>query len=250
LKKRSERFGRFSLKLGIYFGLLTLVLQLFSADSTAKGVAKNQPIKFAAMEGIYKTKEYTAITVAGYVDAEKQKVVGLEIPGGLSLLTYGDAKKAVPGLNEFPKQNWPNVPFVFQTYHIMVAAWGLMLLVCILGVFALRGDRLRNSKIVLWILTASVLLPYAANTAGWFTAEIGRQPWLVYGILRTSEGVSKAIHEGQVVGSLVMFICIYAPLFSLFIFLLNRKIQHGPEDVDLDVMYQKQIFSTAKGKTL
>lgn len=248
LKKRYQPFGKFSLKLGLIVGLVVLILQALSGDDTAKGVAARQPIKLAAMEGIYETKEHTPITVMGYVDKEKQQTVGIKIPGFLSFLVYGNFKKAVPGLNEFPKENWPNVPAVFQFYHIMIICWGLMFSIVLLGFIGMRKKRIENHPKLLWILIFSIILPYIANTAGWFTAEMGRQPWLVYNVLKTHEGISRSIHEGQVFGSLVMFIFIYALLFSMFIFMLNRKIQHGPEEIDPDLIYKDQkYFTSSKG---
>lgn len=244
LKNRHQRFSQFSIKLGLTMACITLTLMLFSSHDTARGVAKNQPIKLAAMEGIFETKEYTEISAFGYVDQEKQEVVGLKIPGLLSFLVHGDFKTPVRGLNEFPKEHWPNVPFVFQTYHIMVICWGLMVGVAFIGFYALKKLKIENSRILLWILVFSVLLPYLSNLCGWFTAEIGRQPWLVYGVLTTKEGISRSIHEGQVMSSLIMFISIYSLLFSLFIFLLNRKIQHGPEDVDSDAIYRNPFYNS------
>jgi cytochrome d ubiquinol oxidase subunit I len=231
LKKRSYNFAKLSLKMGLIAGAITLVLQLISADDTAKGVAKNQPIKLAAMEGVYKTQEYTPITLIGYTDSEAKETKGISIPGVLSFLTYRDAKKAVPGLEEFDKKNWPPVQWVFQTYHLMIYMWGAMSLVVFLGVIFWKKLLLSRPKWLLYSMVFSVLCPYIANTAGWFTAEIGRQPWLVYNVLRTSDGISRSIASGQVVGSIIMFIVIYSLLFAMFLFLLNRKIKHGPEDL-------------------
>lgn len=243
LRNRHVKFGRFSVRLGLFTGIITLVLMLFSAHDTSRGVAKNQPIKLAAMEGIYKTEPYTPIAAFGIVDTENQQVKGLKIPGVLSFLVSGNFKTPVKGLNEFPKEHWPNVQFVFQTYHAMVISWGIMVMVTCLGLFALRKPQIENYRKILWILVFSIGLPYISNLAGWFTAEIGRQPWLVYGVLTTKEGISKSIGEGQVIGSLIMFISIYILLFSLFIFLLNRKIQHGPEEVESDAIYRNPFYN-------
>jgi cytochrome d ubiquinol oxidase subunit I len=244
LKNRHVRLGKFSLKLGLYAGFVTLILMLFSAHDTAQGVAKNQPIKLAAMEGVYDTQPYTPITVLGVVDTENQKVTGLKIPGLLSFLVSNHFDYPVKGLNEYPKELWPNVQFVFQTYHAMVASWGMMVMVVGIGFYYFRKNQIENTRWVLWLLTLSILLPYISNLAGWFTAEIGRQPWIVYGVLKTKEGISRSIGSGQVAASLVMFISIYALMFSLFIFLLNRKIQHGPEDVDADAIYRNPFYNS------
>ena len=244
LRNKHVKFGEFSLKLGLISGVIFLISMLFSAHDTARGVAENQPIKLAAMEGIYETKPYTPIAVVGIVDEENQKVKGIQIPGALSFLVNGEFKKPVKGLNEFPKELWPNVSFVFQSYHLMVMCWGLMVGCAMLGLYAIRNKQIEKYRIILWILVFSIILPYLSNLAGWFTAEVGRQPWIVYGVLKTSEGISKSIHEGQVLGSLIMFIGIYCLLFSLFIFLLNRKIQHGPDDIETDAIYRNPFYNS------
>jgi cytochrome d ubiquinol oxidase subunit I len=244
LKKKHLEFARFTLKLSLITGFIALILQLVSADSTARGVAKNQPIKLAAMEAVYETREYTPFTLIGIVDEKNEKVYGISIPGLLSFLTFHDFKKAVKGLNEFPKENWPSVPAVFYSYHIMIYAWGGMMLVALSGLILMRKKKLETANWFLWSATLSVLFPYIANTAGWFTAEVGRQPWIVYNVMRTSEGLSKVIVREQVLGSLIMFSVIYSMLFALFIFLLNRKIQHGPTgEVGLDDKHYKDAFS-------
>ncbi len=244
LRNRHIKFGKFSLKLGLYVALVTLILMLFSGDSTAKGVAKNQPIKLAAMEGVFKTEPKTPIYGFGWVDLKNHTVKGLKIPGGLSFLTYGNFETPVKGLDQFPKEHWPNVAYVFQTYHAMIIAWGMMLFIAILTFFAMRRRDFEKTKTVLWLVVYSILLPYISNLAGWFTAEMGRQPWIVYNVLLTKDGISRGIHEGQVVGSLIMFISIYTLLFSLFIFLLNRKIQHGPDEVETDAIYRNPFNQT------
>jgi cytochrome d ubiquinol oxidase subunit I len=223
-----------------------LLLQLISADDTAKGVAKNQPIKLAAMEGIYETKPYTPIGLFGWVDAKEERVKGLQIPGGLSFLTYQDVKKPVPGLLEFPREEWPNVPVVFQVYHLMVLMWVFMVFAVIAALFFWKKKKLEGAKWTLRLLVCSVIFPQIANQAGWCTAEIGRQPWIVYKILRTVDGVSSSIQSSQVFGSILMFILIYLLLFALFIYLLDQKIKHGPEG-EIPSEY-RNFFNRQKGK--
>ena len=234
MKKKHMEFSKFTLKLSLLTAFVALILQLISADGTARGVAKNQPVKLAAMEGVYETREYTPFTIIGIVDQENEKVYGISIPGLLSFLTYRNFKEAIPGLNEFPKENWPHIPSVFYSYHIMVYAWFGMMLISIIGLILWYKDCLEKAKWFLWPAVVSVLLPYIANTAGWFTAELGRQPWIVYNVMRTVEGASKVVSREQVLGSLIMFSVVYSILFVLFIFLLNRKIQHGPVEVITD----------------
>ncbi len=230
LKKKHAKFSKSCMKIGLVSGMAILLLQLVSGDDTARCVAKYQPIKLAAMEGVYETRPYTPIGIVGWVDAKQETVHSLSIPGGLSFLTYHDFKTPVPGLKEFPKDEWPNVPLVFQAYHIMILMWALMFLCIVLAWFFERKKKLEKVKWLLWFLISSVLFPQIANQAGWFTAEVGRQPWIVYKLLKTTDGVSAMIHANQVMSSIIMFIVIYLLLLGLFLYLLNHKIKHGPEE--------------------
>ncbi len=230
LKKQHLEFSKTTMKVGLWMAAIVLVLQLISADSTARGVAFTQPSKLAAMEGVYQTQKATPITLFGWVDESEQKVKGLQIPGLLSFLTYRNFETPVKGFDQIPPDERPPIGIVFQTYHLMMAMWGLMVLVTIIGFYLWKKKRLAKTKWALWALIISVIFPQVANMAGWMTAEIGRQPWIVYGLLRTYEGVSPTIVSSQVVMSIMMFIVIYTLLFILFIFLLDRKIKHGPVD--------------------
>ncbi len=244
-RRKHMEFAKFTLKLSLLVAFVALTLQLISADETARGVAKNQPVKLAAMEGVYETQEYTPFTVIGIVDEKNEKVYGISIPGLLSFLTYRNFKEAIPGLNEFPKENWPHIPSVFYSYHAMVYAWFGMMLYAIIGLILWYRNRLERTMWFLWATVFSVALPYIANTAGWFTAEFGRQPWIVYNVMKTVEGVSRVVSREQVIGSLIMFSVVYTILFILFIFLLNRKIQHGPvEEIAIGKeKHFKDVFS-------
>jgi cytochrome d ubiquinol oxidase subunit I len=237
LKKRHIPFSRTCIKAGLAGASVVLVLQLISADSTARGVSVNQPIKLAALEGVFETVPYTPISVVGWVDMQKETVYGLKIPGLLSFLVSHDFKTPVRGLNEFPRDEWPNVPVVYQTYHLMIAMWGAMVFAVLLALFFWKKKKLEESKWTLRLLVVSVLFPSIANQVGWFTAEMGRQPWVVYKLLRTKDGVSPSIQSHQVFSSITMLVCIYTLLFILFIYLLNHKIQHGPEEGDDDGDY-------------
>jgi len=230
LKRKHQSFAYISMKWGLIIASISLVLQLISADSTARGVAKHQPEKLAAIEGIYETKARTPMAVLGYVDADEQKVKGITLPALLSLLVHRDINTPVTGLQEFSKKDWPNSPVIFQTYHIMIYMWGLMVLSIFLGGMFWFKNSLGRAKWTLRFLLISVVFPHIANQMGWITAEMGRQPWIVYKLLRTSQGVSSSIIPAYVIGSIIMFIVIYTLLFSLFIFLLTRKIRQGPEE--------------------
>ncbi|MEM7174393.1 MAG: cytochrome ubiquinol oxidase subunit I [Chlamydiota bacterium] len=248
LKKRHLDFAQMGLKIGLILSSILLVLQLISADSTARGVAVNQPEKLAAMEGIYQTKPYTDMSLVGYVNSKEQTVTAIKVPGLLSLLVHRSAKKPVRGLDQFPADEWPNVPAVFQFYHLMIYMWGAMTIAVILGCVCWRRRTLLRAKWTHRLTALSIVFPYIANQSGWFTAEMGRQPWIVYKLLRTTQGVSPSINGNQVAGSIIMFIFIYILLFALFLFLINRKIQHGPEEVDIetngsDVIYRNPYLT-------
>lgn len=231
LKKKHLRFAHFNIKLGLLTAIVGLILQLWSADSSARGVVRDQPVKLAAMEGVFDTVDYTPFSVIGIVDMKNEKVVGLKIPGLLSLLSFHNLKTPVKGLYEFPKQDWPtNIPGVYYCYHLMIYGWGAMMLGVIWALFAWKKNRLEHSRLLLWYLVVSIFFPYLSNITGWYVAELGRQPWVVFNVLRTANAVSKVLSFGQVLGSLIMFIVIYTLLGCLFVFLLNRKIQHGPDD--------------------
>jgi cytochrome bd ubiquinol oxidase subunit I len=246
-RRRHPEFGKASLKVGLWMATLGVILQLISADSTARGVAQNQPVKLAAMEGVFETKPYTPISAFGWVDMEKGEVIGPSFPGGLSFLTYHDFETPVPGLNQFPRSDWPNVQAVFQAYHLMIIMWVLMTTLVVLAWIWLKRRRLEKARWLLLGLVVSVLFPQIANQAGWATAELGRQPWVVYGVMRTSEGVTPVLDASQVLLSLSLFIGVYILLFAVFVFLMNEKIQHGPTDVIESVPYRDRIAEIPKG---
>lgn len=229
LKKRHLDFARMSMKIGLIVAMVMAILQLVSADSSGRGMAKYQPAKFAAMEGVFHTKPKTAMNLIGWVDTANQSVHAIQIPGLLSFLVYRNVETPIMGLDHFSKSDWPMINSVFQVYHLMIYMWIGMFVGAILGFILWVRKKLEKSKWVNRYLIFTVAFPFIANEAGWFTAEMGRQPWIVYNVMRTSEGVSRSIDRGQVIGSLIMFTVIYIFLFSLFIFLLNRKIKVGPE---------------------
>ncbi len=242
LRKKHLDFARSSMKVGLIVGGITVILQLFSAMSTATGVAKYQPEKLAAIEGVFETKPHTPFAIVGYPDMKKKEVIGLKVPSLLSLLVYNNPTPAVIGLDQFKREDWPNVPLVFSTYHIMIGCWFLMFMAVLFGCIFWWKGTIQNARGTLGFLVASVFWPYIANQTGWYTAEFGRQPWIVYRIMRTTQGVSRSISTGQVLGSLIMFVTIYTLLFSLFIFLLNRKIQNGPEEErEVDGVYSNPL---------
>lgn len=238
LKNRHIAITRSMLKIGLLTAFISLILQLVSGDSSARIVSKYQPAKLAAFEGLYETVSATPISVIGWVDSKNEKVYSIKIPKALSFLTHRNFETAVTGLDQIPRDEWPNVQLCFQTFHIMIAVWGLMFFLVILGIWHWYKGTLERKKWLLWSLIGSVVLPHIGQQCGWICAEVGRQPWIVHKLLRTSDGVSKTINAGQLFSSITMFVFIYILLFVLFIFLLDRKIKHGPEtDLD-DTLYR------------
>ena len=258
LRRRHLEFAKLSMQVGIIFAAFATLLQMISGDATAKGVVINQPAKLAAMEGLFETQSYAPLTLFGVVDAKTQEVRGIKVPGMLSFLATGDPKDEVVGLNSIPsdeflrnrypdaqestfpelrKSYWPPIQPTFQFFHIMivvgVALFVIILVACLKWV---RGTLFLAEtpfqRFFLWVLVFSVLGPQIANQAGWFAAEIGRQPWIVYELLKTSQALSKVVTAEHVLSSLIMFSFVYFLLFMAFIWLLTRKIQHGPESAD------------------
>lgn len=233
IKDRHIRFAKSSIKIALILAMFASLFQLFTGHQSAAGVNNNQPAKLAAMEAVFDDQTNAPIYLFGWVNQDKQEVkFGVAIPGMLSYLIGWDTNYKVKGLNSFPENEQPPVNIVFQSYHLMVAIGFALIAISLLGIFFWWRGTLFKQKWLLWIFVFSVLLPQIANQLGWITAEVGRQPWIVYGLLKTSEALSKVVEAGQVWFSLILFTIIYLGLFILFLYLLNEKIKHGPEDVD------------------
>lgn len=227
IKNKHIEMSKASFKIALLFASLAAFLQLYTGHNSAVQVAEYQPAKLAAFEGHYYT-EPGDLYLVGWVFDNEQKVVGFKIPGMLSFLLYFDSSKPVKGLNEFPREDRPPVNIVFQTYHIMIAIGMFFIAYSVVGLFLLWRGKLFGQKWFLKISVIGVLLPHIANQVGWISAEVGRQPWIVYNLMRTKDGLSKVVSADNVLFSLALFTLIYILLFILFIFLLDRKIKHGP----------------------
>ena len=231
VKNRHVELSQKAFKMALVVATVFSLGQLLTGHASAEGVAENQPAKLAALEGHYPASDKADMYLFGWVDNEKQEVKGLKVPGGLSFLLYQDFNAPVTGLNSFDRADRPSqVNAVFQFYHIMIAIGMILIGLTVYASFAWIRGKLFQHK---WLLIAfiwAVFLPQIANQAGWFAAEMGRQPWVVYGLLRTSEAFSQSVTANQILFSLIMFFTIYALLFALFIYLLNKKIQTGPHD--------------------
>jgi len=251
LKNRHLDFAKSSLRIAMLLALFASLFQLFTGHQSAIGVNENQPAKLAAMEAHFDSFAVGDIHLFGWVDEKNKEVkLGVSIPGLLSYLVYGDAAKPIAGLNSFPKNETPPVNIVFQSYHIMVAIGFFLIGISVLGVFLWWRSKLFNHRWLLRVFVFSVLGPQIANQLGWITAEVGRQPWIVYGLLKTSDALSKVVTAGQIMFSLILFAVIYLFLFILFIYLLNEKIKHGPDEPEtITSEYEKQklVFGEKKG---
>ncbi len=225
-------YGRLFLRLGVGAGLPAVVLLAFpTGDQQAVLVARHQPAAFASMEGLFTTEEGAPLAILGQPDMERLRLDNpLEVPRALSFLTYRRWGAEVKGLDAFPREDWPdNVPLHYYAYHIMVGIGTILLAVLGIAAFLLWRGRLYGTRWALWGLLLLAPLPYIANTTGWMTAELGRQPWLVYGLLRTSEGYSATVTSGNALFTLIGFMGLYLVLGILFLFLVGRELAHGPE---------------------
>ncbi|MCU7547596.1 cytochrome ubiquinol oxidase subunit I [Chitinophagaceae bacterium LB-8] len=230
LKKKYIEFAQSAFKIALVIATISSLSQLFLGHRSAEVVAEHQPAKLAAMEGHFDSLAVADMYLVGYVNKEKEKTYGLKIPGGLTFLTHQDFTTPIRGLKSFPKEDRPgSVNIVFQSYHIMVAIGMILIALTLYASWLWWKGKLFEKKWLLQIFMFSVLLPQLANQMGWYAAETGRQPWVVYGLLRTSDALSKAVTANQVLFSLILFTLVYTLLLILFLYLLNKKIQHGPD---------------------
>jgi cytochrome d ubiquinol oxidase subunit I len=219
------------LKVGVTVGVIACVFQVFpSGDLHGKYMARYQPVTTAAMEALFKTEAGAPIVILGQPDAEHQRIDNpIVVNKVLSFLIYGTTSAEVRGLNAFPKDQWPtNIPLLYFSYHVMVGLGTIFVAVMMVAAFLLWRGWLYQSRWMLWLLMLCVPFPYIANTAGWLTAEVGRQPWLIYGLMRTSEGYSNNVHAGNSLFTLLGFMGLYLVLGILFLFLIQREIGEGP----------------------
>lgn len=231
LKGRYVEISKKAFKIALVIATVCSLLQLVIGHHSAEGVAVNQPAKLAAFEGHFDSLAVADMYIMGWVDKESQTVTGIKVPYGLSFLLHQDFETPVTGLNAFPEEDRPSqVNAVFQFYHLMVAIGMALIGLTLLACWYWWRGKLFNTKWLLWAFVWAVILPQLANQFGWFAAEMGRQPWVVYGLLRTSDALSKAVTANQVLFSLIMFAFIYTLLLALFLYTLTKKIMHGPYD--------------------
>lgn len=232
LNNKHGEFGKLFVKTGVIVGLVSSILVAFpTGDWAAKNVVKHQPVTFAAMEGIFETEEGgSEIILIGQPDMENKKLDNkVAVPNILSFLTYQSWDAEIKGLNEFDKSLYPtNVPGLYYAYHIMVGLGTIFIGLMLAATIQLYRKRLYKTKWILWSLLLMLPLPYIANTTGWYTAELGRQPWLVYNLLKTGDGVSPTVSSGNTLFTLLGFIGLYLLLGLLFLILVGKIINKGP----------------------
>jgi cytochrome d ubiquinol oxidase subunit I len=231
LENRFSEHGRIFVHVGVIAGLISSITQIFpTGDLHGRYMAKHQPAAVAAMEGLFSSKEGAPIVLIGQPNEETQTIDNpIVVNDVLSFLIYGTTRAEVQGLDKFPRDQWPSpLPLLFYSYHIMAGLGTyFLLLMLVTGLLLWRG-KLFQTRWALWPLMLSFPLPYIANTAGWMTAEIGRQPWVVYGLIRTSDGYSKHVSSGNSLFTLLGFMGMYTVLSILFIVLVYRIVHTGP----------------------
>lgn len=231
LKGRHLDFAKKSFKLALIFGAFSSVLILFSGHKQARTVALTQPAKLAAFEGLYQTQSRAPLSLIGLPNDEKEQLrFSLQIPGLLSRLIHGDSSAEVTGLDAFPKEDRPPVRASYLLYHGMVILGFFFIALTLYSLWLLWRGTLFEKRWLLWTYVFAVAGPYAANQLGWCAAEVGRQPWIVYGLLRTKDSVSKSVPSSHVLGSILMFSVIYLLLFAVWIYIMDGKIRQGPEE--------------------
>jgi cytochrome d ubiquinol oxidase subunit I len=248
LEDRFSEHGAIFLRVGVVAGVVACVTQIFpTGDLHGRYIAQHQPAAVAAMEGLFSSQKGAPIVLMGQPNEEHQSIDNpIAVNDVLSFLIYGTTKAEVKGLDQFPRDQWPApLPLLFYSYHIMAGLGTYFVLIMGMAAVQLWRGKLFRSRWLLWPLMLSLPLPYIANTAGWMTAEIGRQPWLVYGLIRTSAGYSKYVSSGNSLFTLLGFMGMYTVLSILFIVLVYRIIDEGPAVGPLPALAKRGPATTA-----
>lgn len=232
LAKRHDEASRIFLKVGVITAFIASILILFpTGDFHGKMMAKHQPAALAAMEGKFETGDKAELALIGQPDVVNKRLNNpIIVPYVLSYLAYGSFGAEVKGMNDFPPEDLPdNVELLYYGYHIMAGLGTLFILLTLGSVLKLWRKTLVDSRWLLWIWMLAFPFPYIATTMGWMTAELGRQPWLVYGLQRTVHGTSPTVSGGEVAFSSLGFLGVYLVLGVLFLYLVSKQIAAGPD---------------------
>jgi cytochrome d ubiquinol oxidase subunit I len=233
LNQMHEPDARLFVRTGVLVGVVAALVQLYpTGDEQGRLVATHQPVTLAAMEGLFHTEHGAPVAILGQPDVLRRRLDNpLLVPRALSFLTYRRWTAPVTGLDQFPESEWPDpLPVLYYAYHVMVGLGTIFIAEMALAAWLLWRGRLYTSRPMLWLLMISLPLPYIANTAGWITAELGRQPWIIHGLMRTAAATSPAVAAGNVWFTLIGFAGTYALLSVLFLFLVAREIARGPHE--------------------
>jgi cytochrome d ubiquinol oxidase subunit I len=232
LSGQHETYGRTFVRVAVIVGVVASITQAYpTGDAQGKMIARHQPVTLAAMEGLFETQQGAPLAILGQPDMQKKRLDNpLIVPRMLSFLTYRRWTAEVRGLDRFPEQDWPDkILLLYYSYHVMVGLGTIFIAVMFVAAVLLWKRRLYSSRWMLWVLMLCLPFPYIANTAGWVTAEVGRQPWLIYGLMRTHAGVSPQVSSGNAWFTIIGFMGMYTVLAILFLFLVYREIERGPE---------------------
>lgn len=222
--------GRMMLKIGIILFAVTPLMQLGFGHTHAIKVIDLQPVKAAALEGLYETTKGAPLYAFGYVDEKNERTYGLFLPGFLSFLYNFNFNSEIKGLKDFPRENWPPVNLVFQAYHIMVGVGMLAIALGLAGAWLLWTGKLYTTKWFLGLLPFLIPLPHLAHETGWMAAEVGRQPWIIYGLMKTADSASVVVSSADIMISLAMFSVIYTLLFIVFVLIFLKIVRQGLAD--------------------
>ncbi|WP_417384745.1 cytochrome ubiquinol oxidase subunit I [Gimesia sp.] len=232
LKQQHQEVSRRYLTIAVLVGFpASMIAAMPTGDWEAKQVQQHQPVKFAAMEGHFHTEDGAGLIILGQPNLQEMKIDNpIIIPKALSFLTHASWNARVKGLTEYDRDLWPdNIELLYFSYHIMAGLGTLFIALMGVSLVLVLKGKLHTSRLVLWLLMLSLPFPFIANTAGWFTAEIGRQPWLIYNLMKTADGASNNISQGNVMFTLLGFMGLYLLLSVLYFFLVTRIIGRGPE---------------------
>lgn len=231
LSEVHKEYGKIFVRVGVISGILFSLLVIGpTGDGQGRNLANYQPAALAAMEAHFDTGA-AGLVILGQPNVENKTIDNpLVVPHLLSFLVSRNWKAQVQGLNAFPESEWPtNIALLYYAYHIMVGLGTLFMAVMLISGIQLMRKKLFETRWLLWILMLSAPLPFIANTAGWMTAELGRQPYLIYGVFRTIDGYSKSVSAANVWFTLLGFMGMYTLIAILFLFLVHREVAHGPE---------------------
>ena len=236
-KGRFQGFARQSLRVSLVFALLASVVQIQLGHYHGHQVWKTQPAKMAAFEGLFESERNPTLMVFGIIDREEKKVhFPIGIPNFMSIFLDLNPDTVIQGLNEFPEEDWPPLPLTFYPFHLMTLLGFYFAGFSMLGAFLLWRGLLFTSRWFLTLAYLSIPLPFVANELGWMAAEVGRQPWVVYGVesMRTALVASPVVSAGEILASLIMFVIVYALMFVLWLHLIRKAVIKGPDPLEVE----------------